>query len=142
MEDINPVVAPVQDVPVQEVPVQDVPVQEVPVQDVPVHEVPVQDVPVQDVPVHEVPVQDVPVQDVSVQEPPVHSVLDDVYAIQHLDIKADVAKALSGFYKSHVEGSIQVFHSLTMGEVAIVVMLAAILLVLVFKWIWEVVRSA
>ncbi|MDY8049661.1 hypothetical protein UY416_25560 [Paenibacillus polymyxa] len=128
MEDINPV--------------QDVSVQDVPVQDVSVQDVPVQDVPVQDVPVQDVPAQDVPVQDVPAQEPPIHSVLDDVYAIQHLDIKTDVTNALTGFYKSHVEGSIQVFHSLTMGEAAIVVMLAAILLVLVFKWIWEVVRSA
>ncbi|AHM67476.1 hypothetical protein PPSQR21_038380 [Paenibacillus polymyxa SQR-21] len=125
MEDINPV-----------------PAEDVPVQDVPVQDVPVQDVPVQDVPVQDAPVQDVPVQDAPVQDAPVHSILDDVYAYQHADIKTNVMDALSGFYKSHVEGSIQVFHSLTVGEAAIVVMLAAILLVLVFKWIWEVVRSA
>ncbi|WP_263560721.1 hypothetical protein [Paenibacillus polymyxa] len=111
-----------------------------PVQNVPVQDVPVQDVPVQDAPVQDAPVQDAPVQDVP--DAPVHSILDDVYAYQHADIKTNVMDALSGFYKSHVEGSIQVFHSLTVGEAAIVVMLAAILLVLVFKWIWEVVRSA
>lgn len=62
------------------------------------------------------------------------------------DIKKDVLGALNDFYaahvKVHVEGSIQVFHSLTLGEAAIAILLAAILLVLIFKWIWEVVRYA
>jgi len=62
------------------------------------------------------------------------------------DIKSDVIGALTDFWntnvKSHVEGSIQVFHSLTLGEAAICVLLAAILLIMIFKWIWEVIRYA
>ncbi|OBZ15171.1 hypothetical protein A8L34_29595 [Bacillus sp. FJAT-27264] len=56
------------------------------------------------------------------------------------DVKAEVVSALSDFYHSHVEGSLQIFHSLTLGEIMIAVLLAAILLVMCIKWIWEVVR--
>lgn len=71
------------------------------------------------------------------------TVTTDVYDVFVLnDIKGEVTGALTGFYKQHVEGSIQVFHSLTLGETAIAILLAAILLVLVFKWIWEVIRYA
>lgn len=53
------------------------------------------------------------------------------------DIKQEITAALTDFYKSHVEGNLQIFHSLTLGEIVISILLAAILLVLVFKWIWE-----
>lgn len=62
------------------------------------------------------------------------------------DIKKDVLNALNDWYdlhiKVHVEGSIQIFHSLTLGEAAICILLAAILLIMIFKWIWEVLRYA
>lgn len=53
------------------------------------------------------------------------------------DIKQEVTAALVDFYRAHVEGNLQIFHSLTLGEIVIAILLAAILLVLVFKWIWE-----
>lgn len=56
------------------------------------------------------------------------------------DIKSEVGSALSDYYRSHIEGNLQIFHSLTMGEIIISILLAGIILILVFKWIWEVVR--
>jgi hypothetical protein len=56
------------------------------------------------------------------------------------DIKAEVMSAFDGFYRNHIEGNLQIFHSLTMGEIIISILLAAIILLLVFRWIWEVVR--
>lgn len=56
------------------------------------------------------------------------------------DIKAEVVSALNDFYHSHVEGSLQIFHSLTLGEIMIAVLLAGIFLLLAARWIWEVVR--
>ncbi|MEK3837932.1 hypothetical protein [Paenibacillus sp. FSL R7-0128] len=56
------------------------------------------------------------------------------------DIKNDVVSALSEYYKSHIEGSLQIFHSLTLGEIVIAILLAAILMVITMKWIWESVR--
>lgn len=56
------------------------------------------------------------------------------------DIKQEVGSALNEFYRSHVEGNLQIFHSLTIGEIMICILLAAIILLLVFKWIWEAVR--
>ncbi len=56
------------------------------------------------------------------------------------DIKAEVGAALKDFYRYHVEGNLQIFHSLTMGEIIIAILLAAIVLILAAKWIWEAVR--
>lgn len=56
------------------------------------------------------------------------------------DIKAEVLAAFQDFYRSHVEGNLQIFHSLTIGEIMISILLAAIILLFVFKWIWEVLR--
>lgn len=54
-------------------------------------------------------------------------------------IQGQITAGLNDFYHSHVEGSIQIFHSLTLGEILIIILLAAILIVLVARWIWEVV---
>ncbi|MNO48603.1 hypothetical protein D3C76_389390 [compost metagenome] len=56
------------------------------------------------------------------------------------DIKSEVVAAFQDFYHSHVEGNLQIFHSLTVGEIMISILLAAIILLFVFKWIWEVLR--
>lgn len=56
------------------------------------------------------------------------------------DIKAEVLSSFNDFYRSHIEGNLQIFHSLTVGEIIISILLAAIILLFVFKWIWEVVR--
>lgn len=56
------------------------------------------------------------------------------------DIKAEVLAAMQDFYHSHVEGNLQIFHSLTVGEIIVSILLAAIILLFVFKWIWEVLR--
>lgn len=72
------------------------------------------------------------------------TVTDVVYEDQQqpiiYDIKAEVGAALSDFYRSHVAGNLQIFHSLTIGEIIISILLAAIILILAFKWIWEAVR--
>lgn len=56
------------------------------------------------------------------------------------DIKEEVKSAFTDFYHVHVEGNLQIFHSLTVGEIMIAILLAAIILILVFKWIWEAIR--
>lgn len=56
------------------------------------------------------------------------------------DIKTEVVSALNDFYHNHVEGSLQIFHSLTLGEIMISVILVAIFLLLTARWIWEAVR--
>ncbi|PAF30778.1 hypothetical protein [Paenibacillus sp. 7516] len=71
------------------------------------------------------------------------TVTDAVYDEQQpiiYDIKAEVGAALSDFYRSHVEGNLQIFHSLTVGEIIICILLAAIILLYVFHWIWEAIR--
>lgn len=65
------------------------------------------------------------------------TVTSDVYGS---DQKTEMVAALTDFYHSHVEGSLQIFHSLTIGEIMISILLAAILMVLVFRWIWEAIR--
>lgn len=65
---------------------------------------------------------------------------DDLESPIIYDIKQEVLTALQDFYQSHIEGSLQIFHSLTLGEILISVLLATILIIIVFKWIWEVVR--
>lgn len=56
------------------------------------------------------------------------------------DIKKEVTAGLSDFYHSHIEGNLQIFHSLTIGEIMICILLAAIILLFTFKWIWEALR--
>ncbi|MNW41502.1 hypothetical protein D3C74_186430 [compost metagenome] len=56
------------------------------------------------------------------------------------DIKSEIVAAFNDFYQSHIEGNLQIFHSLTIGEIVISILLAAIILLFVFKWIWEVLR--
>lgn len=56
------------------------------------------------------------------------------------DYKAPVLDALSDFWAVHYEGTLQIFHSLTIGEIVIAVLLGLIVLIHVFKWIWEVFR--
>lgn len=56
------------------------------------------------------------------------------------DIKAEVLSALNSFYSNHIENNLQIFHSLTVGEILICILLSAIILLFVFKWIWEVLR--
>lgn len=56
------------------------------------------------------------------------------------DIKKEVESAFNDFYHVHVEGNLQIFHSLTVGEIMICILLAAVILLFVFKWIWEAVR--
>jgi hypothetical protein len=56
------------------------------------------------------------------------------------DIKKEVGAAFNDFYHVHVEGNLQIFHSLTVGEIMICILLAAVILLFVFKWIWEAVR--
>lgn len=56
------------------------------------------------------------------------------------DVKAEVLSALNDFYRQHVEGSLQIFHSLTLGEIMISIILVAIFFLLCARWIWEAVR--
>lgn len=56
------------------------------------------------------------------------------------DFKVAFTDALKDFYLVHIEGSLQVFHSLTVGEMIISVLLALLILLFVFKWIWEAIR--
>ncbi|RJG23304.1 hypothetical protein [Paenibacillus thiaminolyticus] len=55
-------------------------------------------------------------------------------------IKDTVVTGLTDYYQSHIEGNLQIFHSLTVGEILICILLAALLLLLTFKWIWEAIR--
>lgn len=58
--------------------------------------------------------------------------------------KKNVVDALGEFYSNYVvetvHGSIQVFTSFTYGEMVISFLLFLILLTMVFKWFWEVLR--
>jgi hypothetical protein len=58
------------------------------------------------------------------------------------DIRQSVIDAFQDFYVNHlvqtVDGTIQIFESFTYGEMVISLLLFCILLVMVFKWIWEV----
>lgn len=58
--------------------------------------------------------------------------------------KEDVIAALDEFYESYivesVNGTFQVFQSFTYGEMVISFLLFSILLVIIFKWIFEVIR--
>ena len=56
------------------------------------------------------------------------------------DIKSEVMAGLNGFYSNHIEGNLQIFHSLTVGEIVISILLSAIILLIVFRWIWEALR--
>jgi hypothetical protein len=55
-----------------------------------------------------------------------------------------VFDALNQFYVNHmvatVNGSIQVFHSLTFGEMIISILLATIIILFSLKWVYEVLR--
>lgn len=57
---------------------------------------------------------------------------------------SEFASALNDFYKSYiidtVNGSFQVFQSFTYGEMVISFLLAAIFLLMLLKWVFEVVR--
>ncbi|MBK5482948.1 hypothetical protein JFV29_13905 [Peribacillus sp. TH16] len=59
-------------------------------------------------------------------------------------VSDQVGKALDGFYQNYiidtVNGSFQVFQSFTYGEMVISFLLAAIFLLLLLKWVFEVVR--
>lgn len=61
-----------------------------------------------------------------------------------VDMQTEVHDGLSRFYLSHIvplaDQSVQVFQSFTYGEMLISLILLLILLVMVFKWIWEVLR--
>ena len=54
----------------------------------------------------------------------------------------EFGSSLRDFYQyslvDTVEGTLQIFHSFTYGEMIISFLLLLILLVMVFKWIWEV----
>lgn len=56
------------------------------------------------------------------------------------DIKTEVIGAFQDFYISHVEGSLRIFHTLTVGEMVIAVLLGLAIILFVFKWIWEVIH--
>lgn len=70
------------------------------------------------------------------------TVPDAVYEQQPIiyDIKNEVIGAFQDFYISHVEGSLRIFHTLTMGEIVIAVLLGLLIVLFIFRWIWEVVR--
>lgn len=70
------------------------------------------------------------------------TVTTDAYTVTgdtYHDYTGQITAGLQDFFHSHLEGSVQVFHSLTLGEVVESILLAAILIVLVARWIWEVV---
>lgn len=70
------------------------------------------------------------------------TVVQEVYGDPALiyAIKDTVVAGLSDYYRSHIEGNLQIFHSLTVGEILICILLAALILLQVFKWIWEAIR--
>lgn len=55
---------------------------------------------------------------------------------------SDDLQAFKDFYESSIidtiEGSLQIFHSFTYGEMIIAFLLLLILLLQLFKWVWEV----
>lgn len=59
-------------------------------------------------------------------------------------VSDQLGTALNGFYKNYiidtVNGSFQVFQSFTYGEMVISFLLAAIFLLMLLKWVFEVVR--
>jgi len=77
---------------------------------------------------------------ISVTDATYDPVLPDLPVDPDLSIKDQIVDGLQSFYHSSIEGSLQIFHSLTLGEIMIAILLAMILIVFVFKWIWEVVR--
>lgn len=56
----------------------------------------------------------------------------------------DVKNALSDFYAHYivdtVNGSFQIFQSFTYGEMTISILLFSIILLMVFRWLYEVIR--
>lgn len=56
------------------------------------------------------------------------------------EMKFAFGDALKDFFVQHTEGTLQVFHSLTVGEMVIAVLIALLILVFIFKWIWEAIR--
>lgn len=61
-----------------------------------------------------------------------------------LDFQTSIASALNDFFIRHnietPDGIIQVINSMTYGDMVICFLLFAILLVMVLKWFWEVLR--
>lgn len=57
-------------------------------------------------------------------------------------MKNEIVEGLNTFYASHVietkEQTLQIFRSFTYGEMVIAYLLLLILLVMIFKWVWEV----
>lgn len=60
------------------------------------------------------------------------------------ETKDSFVSALQEYYNSYlvdtVNGSFQVFQSFTYGEMAICLLLVAILFTMVFQWLWMVIR--
>lgn len=58
--------------------------------------------------------------------------------------KVSIIQDLNDFFKSHLidtpDGFLQIFQSFTYGEMVISFLLLLIVLLFVFKWIWEVLR--
>lgn len=61
-----------------------------------------------------------------------------------LSVSEQVGNALNSFYESYivesVNGSFQVFQSFTYGEMVISFLLASIFLLMLLKWVFEVIR--
>lgn len=60
-----------------------------------------------------------------------------------LDLKSDFVNALNEFYHNYiietVNGSFQVFQSFTYGEMTIAFLLSFIILIMLLKWVYEVI---
>lgn len=61
-----------------------------------------------------------------------------------MDVRGEMLEAFDTFYESYIveltDQSIQVFQSFTYGEMTIAALLLLILMVMAFKWLWEVLR--
>lgn len=70
---------------------------------------------------------------------------DAFYEKRNLEQKDTTLNALNEFFQNYVvetaDSTFQVFRSFTYGEMMISFLLLMILMTIVFKWLWEVLRS-